>query len=162
MTKHKTSCSKALIYCDHCNFSSLKLRNIKRHIKRKHDLVKDREQVGGDVESGDQSNGDSAEESWLGQDPGNLMEVLPAETEEYKNEEVNHGPGSSIRSSLEEEAGRSLDIGRVVRKSAQSLPIQTPQRDFGTVALPDKSTFNVILPDMLRTHRNAQCQTDPV
>jgi hypothetical protein len=59
MTKHKTSCRKALIYCDH-----LKSRNTKRHLKRKHDLIIDREQVSGGVESGDQGNGDSAEESW--------------------------------------------------------------------------------------------------
>jgi hypothetical protein len=39
MAKHITSCSKALIYCDHCDFSSLKSRKIKRHVKRKHAVV---------------------------------------------------------------------------------------------------------------------------
>jgi hypothetical protein len=53
-------------------------------------------------DSGDQGNGDSAEESWQGQDPGNLIEVLPAEAEEHKKEGVDHEPGSSIRSSLKE------------------------------------------------------------
>jgi hypothetical protein len=85
MAKHITSCSKALIYCDHCDFSSLKSRNIKRHMKRRHDLVEYREQVGGDSDSGDQGNGDSAEESWIGQDSGNLIKVLPAEAKRQMN-----------------------------------------------------------------------------
>jgi hypothetical protein len=88
------------------------------------------------------------------------MEVLPAEAEEHKDEGVDHEPGSSIRNSLEE--GKGLEIGRVVRKPAQPMLIQMPTRKFGTATLPDKSTFNVILPDMLRTHRDVQCQTDPV
>jgi predicted aspartyl protease len=162
MAKHKTSCSKALIYCYHCDFSSLKSRNIKRHMKRKHDVVKDREQDSGDAKSGDQGNGDSAEESWLGQDPRNLLEVLPAEAEEHKKEEVDHEPGSSITSSLKEDASKGLEIGRVMRKPAQSLSKQKPTRKFRTATLPDKSTSTDNLPDMLKTHRDIQCQTYPV
>jgi hypothetical protein len=45
-----------------------------------------------------------------------LIEVFPAEAEEHKKEEVDHEPGSSIRSSLKEDAGKGLEIGRVVRK----------------------------------------------
>jgi predicted aspartyl protease len=162
MAKHITSCSKALIYCDHCDFRSLKSRNIKRHMKRKHDLVIDRGQASGGVKNGDQGNGDSAEESWLGQDPRTLIEVFPAEVEERKKEEVDHEPGSSIRSSLKEDAGKGLEIGRVVRKPAQPLSKQKPARKFGTAPLPDKSTSTDILPDMFKTNRDIQCQIDPV
>jgi predicted aspartyl protease len=161
MAKH-ISCSKALIYCDHCDFNSLKSRIIKRHTKRKHDLVEYREQVGGDVASRDQGNGDSAEESWISQGPGNSIEVIPAEVDEHEKDDFDHEPGSLIKGSLREEASTILEIGRVVRKPAKSLSIQIPTRKFGTATLPDKSTSTDILPDMLKRHRDIQCQTDPV
>jgi hypothetical protein len=165
MAKHKTSCRKALIYCDHCDFSSLKSRRIKRYMKRKHDLVEYREQVGGDVVSGDQGNGDSAEESWVGQGPGNSIEVIPAEVDEHEKD--NFVPGSSIKSSLREEASTNLEIGRVTRKPAQPMLIQTPLREFGTATLPYNNTSAYVLSDigvgeLEITRRDAQCQRDQV
>ncbi|XP_056003413.1 zinc finger protein Pegasus-like [Ostrea edulis] len=166
MAKHITSCSKALIYCDHCDFSSLTSRNIKRHMKRKHDLVDDREQMDGGIDSEDLGNVDSDEESWLGQDPGSLVEVLPVVADEHEKEDVDHEPGPSIKRSLREEAGKIVEIGRVVRKPTRPMPIHTPHRELVTATVPDKSISDDLLPDMgdskLEKYKDAQCQTDPL
>jgi hypothetical protein len=161
MAKHITGCSKALIYCDHCDFTFLKSRKIKRHMKRKHAVVKDREQVGGGVDSEDHGNGDSD------QDPGNLMEVLPVEAEEQEKEDDDQEPRSSIKSSLREEAGDILEIGRVVRKPTQPMPIHTPNKELVTATLSEKNAStnispNIRLVELKKKCKDAQCQTDPL
>ena len=167
MAKHIAICSKALIYCNLCDFSSLTSRNMKRHMKRKHDFDEDREQVGGGADSEDHGNGDSDEESWLGQDPGNLMEVLPAEAEDHEKEDEDQEPGLSIKSSLREEAGEILEIGRVVRKPTRPMPVHTPNKKLVTATLAEKNTSanisrNIRPVELQKTCKDAQCQTDPL
>jgi hypothetical protein len=45
-----------------------------------------------------------------------LIEVIPAEVDKHEKDDFDHEPRSSIKSSLGEEAGEILEIGRVVRK----------------------------------------------
>jgi hypothetical protein len=136
-------------------------------MKRKHDFDEDREQMDGGVDSEDHGIGDSDEESWLGQDPGNLMEVLPAEAEEHEKEDDDQEPGSSIKSSLREEAGEILEIVRVVRKPTRPMPIHTPNKELVTATLPEKKAStnispNIRLVELKKTCKDAQLQTDPL
>jgi hypothetical protein len=136
-------------------------------MKRKHDFDEDREQIGGGVDSEDHGNCDSDEESWLGQDPGNLIEVIPAEAEAHEREDVEDEPGPSIKSSLREEAGKILEIGRVVRKPTRPMPVHTPNKEWVPATSSDKNTSvdtspNIRQGELKKTCKDAQSQTDPL
>ncbi|XP_062586742.1 uncharacterized protein LOC134248354 [Saccostrea cucullata] len=85
LSKHIGECSKDLLFCNYCDFNSTTSKNLRRHLKRKHDIGEERGGKQDVVQK--ESSGEvlSESESWVGQDHGDLRGVFPEDISESES-----------------------------------------------------------------------------
>ncbi|XP_061190397.1 B-cell lymphoma/leukemia 11B-like [Saccostrea echinata] len=157
LSKHIGECSKELLFCNFCDFNSTTSKNLRRHLKRQHDIG---EETCGEVDSVLQKEGPSEScvsdaESWVTQDPGDLRAVLLGDISESESEDEVSKEKSGKELPCSDESKR--EEGRLYRKPTRPLPVFAPAR---VAPLIDNRPSNPAPEKQPCEHK--ECQTDPV
>jgi hypothetical protein len=126
------------------------VKNLKRHLKRQHDIEDDSSKQEENVGHGNVSD----TESWIAQDPGDLSEVLPETVgNDSESEEDTNTDECAVDHSSEK--GKELELGRSIRKPTRPLPVFAPMK----VAPTGKARHSDVVP-CKKQMQDKLCQTD--
>lgn len=158
LAKHIGNCSQNLLFCNYCDFSSTTPKNLRRHLKRQHDIGEENsgEADGLNLSSAQCDGNESDAESWVRQDPGDLQSVLQ---EDISDGESDNDDSAEARSKKKSMSSKELQLeeGRIYRKPTRPLPVSAPVKAATNVVTPpcepaaDKPSFE-----------DKECQTDPL
>lgn len=158
LAKHIGNCRQNLLFCNYCDFSSTTTKNLRRHLKRQHDIGDENrgEADGLNLSSAQCDGNESDAESWVRQDPGDLQSVLQ---EDISDGESDNDDSAEARSKKKSMSSKELQLeeGRLYRKPTRPLPVSAPVKAATNVVTPpcepaaDKPSFE-----------DKECQTDPM
>lgn len=162
LAEHIGNCSQNLLFCNYCNFSSTAPKNLRRHLKRQHEIGEENstctsgEADGLNLSSAHCDGNESDAEYWVRQDPGDLQSVLQ---EDISDGECDNNDSAEARSKKKSMSSKELQLeeGRIYRKPTRPLPVSVPLKAATNVVTPpcepaaDKPSFV-----------DKECQTDPL
>ena len=157
LSNHIRKCSKDLLFCNYCDFNSTTSKNLRRHLKRKHDIGEENERGGEQnvVQKENSGEGLSESESWVEQDPGDLPGVFPEDLSESESEDEKGADKNEKELPSGDDSKR--EEGRLYRKPTRPLPVFTPAR----VTPMTDATHSDPTPEKPQ-HEHKESQTDPV
>lgn len=157
LAKHIGDCSQNLLFCNYCDFSSTTSKNLRRHLKRQHDIGEENSgEADGLILSTAQCAGNESDaESWVRQDPGDLQGVLPEEINDGESDNDDSAEARSKKKFGSKEL--QLEEGRIYRKLTRPLPVSAPVKATTSIATPscEPVAENPSFEDK-------ECQTDPL
>uniref|UniRef100_K1QBH6 C2H2-type domain-containing protein n=1 Tax=Magallana gigas TaxID=29159 RepID=K1QBH6_MAGGI len=100
--KHIGNCSQNLLFCNYCDFSSTTPKNLRRHLKRQHDIGEENsgEADGLNLSSAQCDGNESDAESWVRQDPGDLQSVLQEDISDGESDNDDSAEARSKKKSM--------------------------------------------------------------
>ncbi|XP_055999913.1 uncharacterized protein K02A2.6-like [Ostrea edulis] len=123
LAKHIAECSKGLLFCINCNFSSTTPKNLRRHLKRQHDIGEDNgSEVGAVRSKAPCESHESDTESWVRQDPGDLQGVLPEDISDSESDNGDMGEEKS-KKTPPSNGDSQIEEGRLFQKPTRSIPV---------------------------------------